>query len=81
MRQQRRLGVEGVAQFGIGPLPAQPGERNAEQGIHLFEQAARFRVGIGQRLSHADNLGSLAGKHERGAFGVESHGFSIRAGI
>jgi hypothetical protein len=78
MRQERRLGVEGVTQVGIRPCPAQTAERKTEDGIRLLKQAARRRVGIGQRLSHTNNLGSLSGKNEGGALWVKSHFYPIR---
>ena len=62
--QDRRLRVGGELQLLLGPLEAEPREREAEDRVGLVEDRARRRRRLAERLAHADGLGALAGKEQ-----------------
>ena len=61
-RHQRRLGVLGQRQ-GLGrAVPDEARQLLAEGVIDLGENGAGFRIGVGERLAHADGLAPLSRK-------------------
>ena len=66
-RQDRRLGVRGQLQVGLGPLEAEPRQREAEGPVRLLEGGPALGKGLAELLPHPDHLRALAGEDERDA--------------
>jgi hypothetical protein len=62
--EDRGLRVLGQGELVGRALEAQPAERLAERLVRFRERVAADRVRAGQRLTHADLLGSLTGEDE-----------------
>ena len=63
-RHQRRLGVGGQRQFGLGALEHELRQVLRERRIDPVEHLARGRKRFGERLAHADRLRPLTRKHQ-----------------
>src|SRR2546428_1019871 len=64
--EERRLCVRSEVERLGRTFPRELADRFAEGVVRLVEHGRGSRRGGGEGLSHADGLGSLAGKHECG---------------
>ena len=64
VRIQGGLAAAGLRQIFHRAFKHHLGQREAERGIRLVEQAADFGKGLGEVLSHADFLSALTGEED-----------------
>jgi len=81
MHHQRGLGVAGVVEFFRGAFPHDAAQREAEDVVGLGKGFPCFGVGFGQRLAHANGLGTLAGEEKGGLRRMEGHRATSVKGI
>ena len=62
---ERRLGVGGQREFGLGSFEHQLREVLGQGGVDALEYVARGGKLVRKRLPHADRLGPLTRKHQR----------------
>jgi hypothetical protein len=72
-RHEGRLRVRSEVQGVCGAFPHRGGELFRQGAVDLVEHGACDRKGLGQRLSHADNLAALTGKNESTHQAVPTH--------
>ncbi len=64
MKQDRRLGVAGRLQLGLGSVHYEPPQRHREPRLGLSDEVGRARVPLQQVAGHSNELGALAWKQE-----------------